>query len=268
MSEPMLVDSHCHLDFPELIKDIDGVIARAVANGVGHMVSISTRISSFDAIKKIAEAHDEVSCTVGVHPQQAAEEGDISAKDLAALTEHHKVIGIGETGLDYFYDTSPRDLQKASFERHLEACRLTGLPVIIHSREAEIDTLDILKANGAGEDYSGVMHCFSSKPILAEEGLKFGFYISFSGIVTFKNSDEIREVAAATPLDRILVETDSPFLAPVPHRGKSNEPSYVRNVAEIVAAAKGVTYRELAEATTENFYRLFPKANAKIGSGT
>jgi TatD DNase family protein len=257
----MLVDSHCHLDFPELAGDVPGVIARARAEGVGHMVTISTRVAKWDTIRTLAEAHAEVSCTVGTHPHNAGEEAEraVTVERLVELSRHPKAVGIGESGLDYFYDKSPRDDQAEGFRRHIRACLETGLPIIVHSRDAEADTAAILEEEGKGK-LTGVLHCFSSRRELAEAGLRMGLYVSFSGILTFKRSDELRAIAADVPLDRLLVETDSPYLAPVPHRGHSNQPAYVRHTAEVLAEVKGVTPERLAEATTRNFRRLFSKA--------
>ena len=259
----MLIDSHCHLDFPDFAEERDEGIARARRAGVARMVTISTRISRFDQIREIAEAYDEVYCTVGVHPHQAAEEQAVtSVERLVELSRHPKVVGIGESGLDYFYDNSPRDIQQAGFRMHAQACRETDLPIVVHTRDADEDTARILKEEGAGQGLRGVLHCFSSGRDLAEQALDFGFYISLSGIVTFKRSEELRDIVRSVPLDRILVETDAPFLAPIPKRGKRNEPAFVAHTAAAVAEVKGVTLEELAARTTRNFLTLFSRMPA------
>lgn len=256
----MLVDSHCHLDFDALSSDLDGVLARAAEAGISQMVTISTKMTTFETVRHIAETRDNVYCTVGVHPHAAAEEGDVSAERLIELAGHSRVIGIGETGLDYYYEHAPREVQKASFRRHIEAARQTGLPLIVHSRNADADMTAILEDEMEEGVFPGLLHCFSSTSALAKSALDLGFYISFSGILTFKTADEVRKAAELTPLDRLLVETDAPYLAPVPKRGKTNEPSFVAYTATRLAEVKGVTSDEIAEVTTDNFYRLFSKA--------
>ncbi|MDE2029634.1 MAG: TatD family hydrolase [Alphaproteobacteria bacterium] len=254
---PQFVDSHCHLDYPALAKDREGVLARARNAGVVRMVNIATTRKDFDQVLKTAEQTEDVFCSVGVHPHHVAEEGEnLSAETIAGLAAHPKVVGIGETGLDYFYDSAPRDVQQDSFRRHIRAARETGLPLIIHSREAEEDTIRLLQEESGA---TGVLHCFSSRRILAEEALKLGFYVSLSGILTFKKSQELRDIARDVPLDRLLVETDAPFLAPEPYRGKICEPAYVVRTAEVLAEIKGVTHEDIAHITTENFFRLFAK---------
>lgn len=253
----MLVDSHCHLEFPDFQADHAEMLARARAAGVGHMLTICTRVRRFEQIRAIAAANDDVSCSLGTHPHQSAEEDDVTADELIRLADDPKVVGIGETGLDYFYDSSPRDVQQRQFRAHLQACRATGLPVIVHTRDAEDDTLQILAEEGGT---NGVLHCFSSSRAMAEKALEMGLYISFSGIVTFKKSVELQEVAKIVPLDRILVETDAPYLAPTPMRGKRNEPAYVAHTARFVAELKELDPAELAARTTENFFRLFSRA--------
>jgi len=253
----MLIDSHCHLDYPQLAADREGVLRRARAAGVGRMVNIATRSTDFDAVRVTAEQIDDVFCTVGVHPHHAHEEGEnFSTEDLIKLAAHPKTVGIGETGLDFYYDKAPRDIQEESFRRHIRAAQATKLPLIIHSREAEEDTIRVLKSEGPS---TGVMHCFSSRRILAEQALEIGFYISLSGILTFKKSQELRDIARDVPLDRLLVETDSPYLAPEPYRGKPCEPAYVARTAQVLAEVKGVSVEEIARQTTENFFRLFTK---------
>ena len=256
----MLVDSHCHLDFPEFADELDRVVVRAAAAGVGTMVTICTKVSEFAAVRAIAERYDNVYCSVGIHPHEAAHEPATNAARLVELANHPKVVGIGETGLDYHYDRSPRDRQKAVFREHIRAARETGLPLIVHSRAADEDTVALLAEGVAAGPLTGVMHCFSSTRYLAEKTLKLGFYISLSGIVTFKSADELRAIARDVPADRLLVETDAPYLAPVPHRGKRNEPAFVAETAAAVAGLRGVEPPEFARATTENFFRLFAKA--------
>lgn len=260
----MLIDSHCHLDFPELAKDQDNVIARAKQAGVSAMLTIGTHITKTRQVVAVAEKYPDVFCSVGVHPHYAGEaEEQVTADELVALAAHPKVIALGETGLDYYYDTSPRERQQESFHQHLRACAATGLPVIVHSRDAEEDTAHIIaEARRGHEDrLKGVMHCFSSKRVLAEDALAMGFYISFSGILTFKKSEELRAIARDIPLDRLLVETDAPYLSPEPMRKqKINEPALVVHTAAVLADIKGVTPSQIAKATTENFYRLFAKA--------
>lgn len=256
----MLVDSHCHLDFDDLSSDLDGVLARAEEAGIGQMVTISTRMTTFEKVRLIAETHENIYCTVGVHPHSAEEEGDVPTERLVELAAHKQVIGIGETGLDYYYDNSPRDLQQASFRRHIGAARKTGLPLIVHTRNADADMAAILKEEMEEGAFPGLLHCFSSTSQLAQTAVDLGFYISFSGILTFKTADEVRKAADVTPMDRLLVETDAPYLAPVPKRGKTNEPSFVAHTAAKLAEIKGVSNREIADITTTNFYRLFTKA--------
>jgi len=265
----MLVDSHCHLDFPDFETERDAVIERARDAGVGRLVTICTRPSRLDATLAIARAHDDVFAAVGVHPHEAAEEGDITAEALEALAAERKIVGIGETGLDYFYDHSPRAAQQASFRTHMRAARRTGLPLIVHTRDADEDTVALLREGasdgqaGAGAGpLRGVIHCFSGGPELARASVELGFYISFSGILTFKKSDALRAIAAEVPMDRLLVETDSPYLAPVPRRGKRNEPAYVAHTAAVLAEVKGVGAAEIAERTTANFFALFDKVPA------
>ena len=256
----MLVDSHCHLDFKVFDDDHDGVIARARAAGVGALLTIGTTFQGFPGVRAIAENYDDVFCSVGVHPHEADAHTEVEAAHLAKLSEHAKVVGIGETGLDYHYEHSSRDEQRRSFRAHLAAARETGLPAIVHSRNAEGDTGDLL-AEAAGQGpVKGVLHCFSGSRVLAERCLDLGFHISFSGIVTFKTADELRQVAAAVPLDRLLVETDAPYLAPIPKRGKPNQPAYVAFTAAKVAELRGMTLDALAAATTDNFFALFGKA--------
>lgn len=258
---PPLVDSHCHLDFDQFAGCIGEVIARARDNGVHLMVTISTRVKQFERIRAIAEAHEEVYCTVGTHPHNASEETDVTVDDLVRLAAHPRVVGIGEAGLDYHYDFSPREVQAASFRTHMRAAQETGLPLIVHSREAEHDTARMLEEEMGQGAFKPLLHCFASKPELARRGLDVGAYVSFSGILTFKAAADVREAARLAPLDRVLVETDAPYLAPVPHRGKPNEPAFVRHTLEALARIKGVSPEDAARATSDNFFTLFSKAS-------
>lgn len=255
----MLIDSHCHLDFPELAADRAGVLARAKANGVEGMVTISTRVRQFDTIRAIAEENAQVWCSVGTHPHHAHEELDVTTADLVRLSAHPRCVAIGEVGLDYHYEGDPV-AQATGFRRHVAAARETGLPLVIHSRDADADTAAILEDEAGKGAFPFVLHCFSAGIDLARRGLALGGYISFSGILTFKNAAVIQEVAGFAPADRILVETDAPYLAPVPYRGKSNEPSYVRHTAEKLAEIRGVTLGAVGAETSANFFRLFSKA--------
>ncbi len=256
----MLVDSHCHLDFKDFGDEVDDVVARAGANGVGAMVTICTHLSRFEAVRGVAERFDNVWCSVGVHPHEAGAEGQQAADKLISLADHPKVVGIGETGLDYYYEHSPRDAQRESFHAHIAAARQTGLPLIVHARDADDEMAEILREEHAAGPFSGVMHCFSSGRSLAEAALEIGLYISFSGILTFKKADELRAIAEDVPSDRLLVETDAPYLAPVPNRGKRNEPAFVVHTAAQLAALKDMTSAQLAQQTTDNFFRLFSRA--------
>jgi len=255
----MLIDSHCHLDFDSLSNDLDGVMARAAAAGVTGMVTISTRVDNFSTYAGLAERFANVWCSVGTHPHNADQELHIQTDDLVRLSAHERCVAIGEAGLDYFYDNAPRDAQAESFRRHIAAARLTNLPLVIHSRQADEDMAAILEAESGQGAFPFLLHCFSSGIDLARRALALGGYISFSGIVTFKNAEEIREVARIVPADRYLVETDAPYLAPVPHRGQSNEPSFVRHTAEKVAELRGISLEQLGRETTANFGRLFSK---------
>lgn len=258
----MLVDSHCHLDFPDFASDLPDVIDRAKAADVGAMLSISTHLSRFDRVLGIAERFETVRCTIGIHPHEAATESIPGHSQFCELTRHPKVVGIGETGLDYFYEHSPRQLQQASFRAHIAVARETGLPLVIHTRSADDDTAKILSEEMEEGAFTGVLHCFSSTPALAEQAIELGLYISFSGILTFKKAAELRDLAASLPADRILVETDAPYLAPVPRRGKRNEPSFVQHTAACLARVRGVTEAEIARVTTDNYFRLFSKARS------
>jgi TatD DNase family protein len=259
----MLVDSHCHLDFPDFAAERDAVVARAHAAGVSTMLTISTRLDEFPGVRALAEAYPTIWCSVGAHPHEAANHDATTTAELAALAAHPRVVGIGETGLDFHYDLSPRDVQARVFRAHIAASKATGLPLVIHAREADAEVAQMLREAAAPP---GVMHCFSSGRALAEAALDLGFFISISGIVTFKNADELRAIVRdVVPLDRLLVETDAPYLAPVPYRGKRNEPAYVAATAAAVAALKGLAPEELAAVTTANFFRLFAKAQRPTG---
>ena len=255
----MLVDSHCHLDFPDFAAERDDVVARALAAGVGRMVTISTRVRRFDEIRAIAEAYPQVWCSVGTHPHNAAEELDVTAEELVQLAEHPKVVAIGEAGLDYFYDHAPREAQARGLRTHIAAARITQLPLVIHARDADDDMIAILEDETAKGAFPFVLHCFSSGRGLAEAGVALGGYVSFSGILTFKRSEELRAIARNVPRERLLVETDAPYLAPQPFRGKRNEPSYVVETAKVLAQTIDVSQEDIARITTDNFFRLFKK---------
>ncbi len=257
----MLVDSHCHLDFPDFDADRDAMLDRAHDLGVGHMVTICTRVKRFDAIRAIAERYPGVTCSVGTHPHNADEELDISVDDLVKLADDPLVVAIGEAGLDYHYDNAPREAQAEGLKRHIKAARTTGLPLVIHARSADEDMAAILEeAHATDGPFPMVLHCFSSGLDLAKRGVALGAYVSFSGILTFKTAEELRDIAAQMPHDRLLVETDAPYLAPVPNRGKRNEPAYVTHTAEVLAKVRGVEPVAIADITTANFQRLFSKA--------
>ncbi|MBX3492867.1 MAG: TatD family hydrolase [Parvibaculum sp.] len=255
----MLIDSHCHLDFPDFGPEVEEVVARAHAAGVGLMVTISTKVSEFDRVRAVAERFPHVFCTVGIHPHEAASEPETDTATLVEMARHPKVVGIGETGLDYYYEHSPREAQQRNFRAHIAAARETGLPLVVHTRDADEDTAQILDEETGKGAFPGLLHCFSSGPQLAEKALELGLYISLSGILTFKTADELRATAAKVPLERLLVETDAPYLAPVPKRGKRNEPAFVVHTAAKLAEVKGVSAARLAEATTANFLRLFSR---------
>jgi TatD DNase family protein len=258
-SPPALVDSHCHLDFPDFADELGEVIGRALAAGVGRMVTISTRVRRFEAVRRIAEAHDAVYCSVGTHPHNAAEEADVTVAELVDLAAHPKVVAIGEAGLDYFYDRAPRDAQAEGLRRHIEAARRTRLPLVIHARDADADMEAILREETGKGAFPFILHCFSSGRGLAEAGIELGGYVSFSGILTFRKSEELRAIARALPRDRLLVETDAPYLAPVPNRGKRNEPAFVAHTAAVLAETLGIDAAEVAALTTDNFFRLFTR---------
>ena len=256
---PNLVDSHCHLDFPDFAGELDAIVARAAAAGIARIVSISTRVKQHDGLLAIAERFPEVYCSVGTHPHHAHEELDLAVDDLVVRTRHPKVVAIGEAGLDYHYDFGPRDAQLTGFRNHIAAARRTGLPLVIHSRDADADMAQILEEETAKGAFPAVLHCFTGGRDLAQRAIALGLSISFTGILTFKKSDELRAIAAELPPHRVLVETDAPYLAPGRHRGKRNEPSYVVETAQVLAQTRGVTLEEIARQTTDNFFRLFAK---------
>jgi TatD DNase family protein len=255
----MLIDHHCHLDFPAFAADLDGIIGRARSAGVGMLVSISTRIRRFAGLRIIAERYPQVFCSIGTHPHYADEELDVSVDEIGRLAQHPKVVAIGEAGLDYFYDNSPREAQVKGFRNHIAAAQATGLPLVIHARDADTDVAAILEEEMAKWPFAAVLHCFTGGPELARRALEIGLYVSFSGILTFKKSDALRQIAREVPLDRLLVETDAPYLAPGKFRGKRNEPAYVVETARELANLRSVSEEEIARATTENFFRLYAK---------
>jgi TatD DNase family protein len=255
----MLVDSHCHLDFPDFAEELDEIVSRALAQDVVRMVSISTRVKRHDRLVEIAERYAEVYCSVGTHPHHAEEEPEIGAAALVERTRHPKVVAIGEAGLDYHYDYSPRDAQEKSFRAHIAAARETGLPLVIHAREADLDVARILAEETGKGPFPAVLHCFTGGRDLAMAAIELGLFISFTGILTFKSSQALRDIACDLPADRILVETDAPYLAPGRYRGKRNEPAYVGETARVLAEVRGVTPEAIARQTTDNFFRLFSK---------
>jgi TatD DNase family protein len=257
-----LIDTHCHLDFDELSRDREGVLFRARERGVARMITICTQIEKFPDIAEIAESVENVFCSVGTHPNHAQDEREFQAAEIAALAQHPKCVAIGEAGLDYHYKRASKDLAHRVFRAHIEAARLSGLPLVIHSRESDADMADILEQEYARGKFKALLHCFSSSRALAERALALGLYISFSGVVTFKSAQDLRDTAALIPLDRILIETDAPFLAPVPHRGKTNEPAYVADTLRVLAEVKGLTPEALADITTANALKIFDKMPA------
>lgn len=256
-----LVDSHCHLDFSDFEAERDAVIARAHAAGVGLMLTISTRVRRFEQIRAIVEAHPSVYGTVGTHPNNAHEELDVTAEELIRLAEHPKIIGLGEAGLDFHYDSSSPEAQEQGFRTHIAASRATGLPLVIHARSADEKMIAVLEEETGKGAFPAILHCFSSGAELARRGVALGLHVSFSGILTFKRSDELRAIAAEVPQDRLLVETDAPYLAPEPFRGRRNEPAYTANTAAVLAKVRGWTEDETRAITTDNFFRLFKKAD-------
>ena len=257
-----LVDSHCHLDFPDFEGHLDDVIKRASNAGVHFMMTICTQLSKFDQVLNVAKNHENIWCSVGVHPHNAAEEPETDSQTLITMAEHPKVIAFGETGLDYYYDHSPRDQQIGLFRQHIQAARQTGLPLVIHARNADDELIRIMREEYTKGPFAGVIHCFSGSPELAEAAIQLGLYISVSGIVTFKNANELRDIIKTVPTSRLLLETDAPYLAPVPYRGKCNEPAYTALTANKVAELKNIDPEIFSTATTRNFFRLFTKARS------
>ena len=255
----MLIDTHCHLDFPDFEAERDAIVARAHATGVKQMITISTRVRRFASILAIAEAYPSVFCSVGTHPHNADEELDISVEELVDLSNHPRVVAIGEAGLDYYYDNAPRAAQATGLRNHIAASRATGLPLVIHSRSADEDMAAILTEETGKGAFPFLLHCFSAGPDLARIGLELGGYVSFSGILTFPKSEELRAIAKTVPQDRLLVETDAPYLAPKPYRGKRNEPAYVAHTAAVLGETLGLSGDAIAHLTTENAFRLFSK---------
>ncbi len=255
----MLVDSHCHLDFPELNADLAGVLSRMHDNGVTHALTISTTLETFPAVRAVAHAHANVWCSAGVHPDERRDGREATLDELVAMARDPRVVAVGETGLDYYRVEGDAEWQRERFRTHIRAARELGKPLVIHTRAAAEDTLRVMREESAAE-VGGVMHCFTEAWEVAEGAMELGFHISFSGIVTFKNAKDLKEVARRVPLERMLVETDSPYLAPVPHRGKPNQPAFVRHVAEEIAALRGIAFEDVARATTDNFFGLFRHA--------
>ncbi len=258
----MFIDSHCHLDFPELAADRDAVLQLMRDNRVTHALTISTTLKTFPDVLRVAEMNDNMWCSAGVHPDEQVDDHEATLEELLAMADHPKVVAIGETGLDYFRLTEPLDWQRERFRIHIRAAKQCGKPLVIHTRNSSADTLRLMKEGGAAE-VGGVMHCFTETQEIADAAIAMNFHISFSGIVTFKSAKALQEVAKRVPLDRMLIETDSPYLAPTPFRGKMNQPGYVRYVAEYIATLRGVAVEEIAAATTENFFRLFADARPR-----
>jgi TatD DNase family protein len=256
-----IVDSHCHLDYEGIAEQLPAILQRCDDAGVGIVLSISSRVKNFPRLLAVAEAYANVFCTVGTHPHNAHEELDVTVADLVRLAQHPKVVGIGEVGLDYHYDLAPRAAQMHGFRSHIAAARETGLPLIIHTREAEDDTARVLEEEMEKGAFRALLHCFTSKQWLAERAVELGLTVSFSGILTYKNAEDLRITAKALPQDRLLVETDAPFLAPVPHRGKSNEPSFVVKTLDQLAQIRSTSNDEMAKITSDNFFRLFSKVS-------
>jgi TatD DNase family protein len=262
----MLVDSHCHLNFPDFAQDFPQIVANAQEAGVSCLQTICTTQAEFPQVRAIAEQYEHIYCSVGVHPNEVANEELATVDWLVEQAHHSKVIGIGETGLDYHYENSPRELQRESFIRHIAAARITQLPLIVHTRNADADTVEILQQEMAKGKFPALIHCFSASAELAEACIAMGIYISISGIITFKSAKEIQQTVKQLPLDMLLVETDAPYLAPIPKRGKRNEPAYVRHTAQYIADLRSISLEECASATTANFYRLFSKANSVLAA--
>ena len=260
----MIIDSHCHLDFPDFAPERDAVVARARAAGLARIITISTRVDKYEQVRAVAEAYDDVFFTVGTHPHEAHQEPEVAAEHIVELAGHAKCVGIGEAGLDYHYDRAPRDVAARVFRTHIAAARIAGLPLVIHTRDADEDTAAILVDEMGKGDFKALLHCFTAGEALAATALELGLSISFSGVLTFKKSDALRAIAARVPADRLLVETDAPFLAPAPHRGKRNEPAFVTHTARVLAEARGVSYEEICATTTANVLRLFDKMPAPL----
>lgn len=254
-----IVDSHCHLNYKGLKEDQAAVVERARTAGVGCMLAINTKLKEYQEIVDIIDTYPDVFGTVGIHPHEAENEPGVAVDALVTRCSHAKIVGVGETGLDYYYDNAPRDMQKTNFRSHIAAARQTGLPVIVHTRDADQDCVDIMREEMKKGPFSGVIHCFTASQMLADAVLEMGFYISISGIATFKSAKDLQETVKTIPMDRLLVETDAPFLAPVPHRGKSCEPAFVMDTARFVADLKQVSFEELQAKTTANFFHLFTK---------
>ena len=254
-----IVDSHCHLNYKGIIEDQAGVIERARSAGIGCMLSINTKLREYGEIIDVVETYDDIFGTVGIHPHEAESEPDVAVQALVSKAQHPKIVGIGETGLDYYYDNAARDMQRVNFIAHIAAARETGLPVIVHTRDADDDCIEILSSEMEKGEFPGVIHCFTASQRLADVCLDMGLYISISGIVTFKTAKALQETAKTIPADRLLIETDSPFLAPVPHRGKTCEPAFVADTARFLADLRGESVEYLGEQTTANFFQLFAK---------
>ncbi len=257
----MLIDSHCHLNYPGLVEDQQGVMARARAAGVGRMVAIGTKQAEWAEVQRLADQESDVFCTVGIHPHEAEKHPDLGISELLDAAQHKRTIGIGETGLDYYYDHSPREQQQAHFRAHIVAARETGLPLVVHTRDAEADTLRIMQEEMEQGRYTGVIHCFTASKAFAEEAIRLGLYISMSGILTFKSARDLQETAKTIPLDRLLVETDSPYLAPVPMRGRACEPAFVTHTNACLAMLRSMDAAKMADITSANFFNLFKKAS-------
>jgi TatD DNase family protein len=257
----MLIDSHCHLNYPGLVEDQQAVMARARAAGVGRMLAIGTKQAEWAEVQALADQEADVFCTIGIHPHEAEKHPDFGVAELLHAAQHSRSIAIGETGLDYHYDHSPRDQQQTHFRAHIVAARQTGLPLIVHTRNAEDDTIQIMKEEMGQGAYTGVIHCFTASKAFAEEALALGFYISMSGILTFKSAKDLQETAKTIPLDRLLIETDSPYLAPIPMRGRPCEPAFVAHTNAFLANLRGETVEKMAEITSANFFNLFHKAS-------
>jgi TatD DNase family protein len=255
----MLIDSHCHLDFPDFTEELDAVVARAREAGIGRMVTISTRVRQHTRVLAVAERFADVFCSVGTHPHHSAEEPEVDARMLVSLAQHPKIVAIGEAGLDYHYDNSPREAQEKSFREHIAAARETGLPLVIHSRDCDADMARVLEDEAGKGAFPAVLHCFTGGRDLALKAIDLGLHVSFTGILTFKRSDDLRAIARDLPADRIMVETDAPYLAPLPYRGQRCEPAYTVETAKVLARARGVSLEDIAQITTENFFRLFSK---------